>query len=151
LIDNLRDCYNSSLPENEYKYISQTTLNQIVLNLKYNVALTVKEKLHSNSELESILLYIDKNPTLPLSISHLAKKFNCSPSWIAHSFKKNLNISPSQYISRKKITYAQSLINMGIPPVQVAEMCSYINYTTFYRQYKKYLGLNPVQDRKTKN
>lgn len=147
IMDNVRDC-SSTFNEEEFIYILTTSLNQILLNLKYFSSHVVKEKIVSHSILEQILLFIDENPTLPLTISFLAEKFNLSQSWIAHSFKNVLGVSPSQYINRKKIIYAQSLINMGIPPVQAAETCGYVNYTTFYRQYKKYLGVSPAQDAK---
>ena len=147
IMDNIRDnC--STFDKQEFDYICRTSLNQILLNLKHFSTQVLKEKVISRSILEKILLFIDENPTLPLTISYLSEKFNLSPSWIAHSFKKVLGVSPSQYINRKKITYAQSLINMGIPPVQAAEMCGYVNYTTFYRQYKKYLGISPAEDAK---
>lgn len=147
IFDNIRDTQ-YLVPQAEFEYFCTTALNQILLHLKYFSLPVVKEKTTANSTLEMILLYIDENPTLPLTISSLSKTFNLSQSWIAHSFKKTLGISPSQYINRKKITYAQSLINMGTSPVQAADLCGYVNYTTFYRQYKKYLGASPAQDRK---
>lgn len=150
IMDNLRDCTTTFNLE-EFEYLRKTSLNQILLNLKHFSSFVTKEKIVSHSILEQILLFIDKNPALPLTIATLAQKFNVSQSWIAHSFKKMLGISPSQYINRKKITYAQSLIKMGTPPVQAAEMCGYVNYTTFYRQYKKYLDTSPAQDEKTAN
>ena len=147
IFDNLRAC-ESTFNEEDFACLVKTSLQQILLNLKYFSAPTIKEEEIQKSALEEILSYIDENPTLPLTIADLSKKFNLSESWIAHSFKKALGISPSQYINRKKIIYAQSLINMGIHPVQAAETCGYVNYTTFYRQYKKYLGVSPAEDAK---
>ena len=145
LFDNIRDCY-ATFNDKEFDYLSQTTVNQILLNLKHRALQVEKEKLSASSTLEKILLYIDENPTLPLTINHLSEVFNLSPSWIAHSFKDKLGTSPSQYINRKKITYARSLIAMGKSPVQAADACGYVNYTTFYRQYKKYLGVSPSDE-----
>ena len=147
ILDNIRES-SSVFSEAEFRYLTKTSLNHILLHLKHLSSHVVKEKIVSNSTLETILLYIDENPALPLTIASLSEKFNLSQSWIAHSFKKVLGVSPSQYINRKKIIYAQSLINMGISPVQAAEACGYVNYTTFYRQYKKYLGVSPAQDSK---
>ena len=147
IFENLQDCENV-FSEEDFACLVKTSLQQIILHLKYFSSHTVKEEVASKSTLEKILLYIDENPTLPLTIADLAKKFNLSESWIAHSFKKVLGISPSQYINRKKIFYAQSLIRMGMHPVQAAEACGYVNYTTFYRQYKKYLSVSPADDAK---
>lgn len=147
IFDNVRESSNLFTKE-EFAYVAKTSLNLILLHLKHFSSHALKEKNPSHSTLEKVLLYIDENPSLPLTIDTLSKKFNLSESWIAHSFKKMLGVSPSQYINRKKIIYAQSLINTGIHPVQVAEICGYVNYTTFYRQYKKYLGVSPAQDAK---
>lgn len=133
--------------EEDLEYLSITSLNHILLQLKYFSPVHIKDN-SGASMLEEILLYVDENLTLPLTITDLSKRFNVSESWIAHTFKKHLGVSPSQYINRKKIIYAQSLINKGVSPMQAAEDCGYLNYTTFYRQYKKYLGVSPAEDAK---
>lgn len=147
IFDYIRDC-SSTFTHEELMFLAKSALNTILMNVKYLENLAVKEKQVVNSTIEKILLYIDENPTMPLTISHLSQQFNLSESWIAHAFKKHLGTSPANYINRKKIFYAQSLIHMGMSPVQASETCSYINYTTFYRQYKKYLGVRPAQHKK---
>lgn len=147
IFDNVRESLEVFSKE-EFEYFSATSLNQVLLQLKYFSPHTEKETNGGSSTLESILLYIDENLASPLTIADLSKQFNLSESWIAHSFKKALGVSPSQYINRKKIIYAQSLIHKGIPPMQAAEECGYANYTTFYRQYKKHLGISPAEDTK---
>lgn len=147
IFDYARDCA-GTFDKNEYLYLAEGCLNNILTNVKYLQKPAPKEKEDVDSHLEKILLYIDEHPTLPLNIAHLSQLFNLSESWIAHAFKKHLGVSPAHYINRKKIVYAQSLIDMGMSPVQAAEACSYINYTTFYRQYKKYLGVGPSERRK---
>lgn len=147
IFDYIRDC-SPNFSHDELTYLARSALNTIFMNMRYLENHTVKEKQRVNSTLEQILLYIDENPTMPLNITVLSQHFNLSESWIAHAFKKHLGVSPANYINRKKIFYAQSLINMGMSPVQASEICSYINYTTFYRQYKKYLGVHPAKHKK---
>ncbi len=147
LLDYARDC-SSIFSQDELLHLAKSVLNEALTHIKYVGKQETKEKEHVDSNLEKILLYIDEHPTEVLNIAHLSKLFNLSESWIAHAFKKNLGISPANYINRKKIFYAQSLIDMGMSPVQAAEACSYINYTTFYRQYKKYLGSGPAEHKK---
>ncbi len=148
LFDYIRDC-SAFFSAQEREDLARDTINNILTNVKYLKQQETKENETVNSNLEKILLYIDEHPTMPLNVAHLSQLFNLSESWIAHAFKKELGVSPAYYINRKKIVYAQSLINMGMSPVQAAETCSYINYTTFYRQYKKYLGAGPAEHKKT--
>ena len=134
------------LDEEELLSFVRATIPLIVLHLKHIGKQTVKEKLPIHSTIQKILFYIDENPMQPLSLNSLSQTFYLSESHIAHLFKQHLNTSAAQYINRKKILYAQSLIHSGIMPAQVAEMCSYESYATFYRQYKKHLGVSPMYD-----
>ena len=146
IFDNLREGL-KVFSEEDFEYFCITSLNHVLLQLKYFTPAQIKDN-SGASILDDILLYVDENLALPLTIAELSERFNVSESWIAHTFKKHLGVSPSQYINRKKIIYAQSLINKGMSPMQAAEDCGYLNYTTFYRQYKKYLGISPAEDAK---
>ena len=146
IFDNIRDSL-EAFSEEELEYFCITSLNQIILHLKHFTPVHIQDN-GGVTMLDEILLYVDENLASPLTITDLSERFNVSESWIAHTFKKHLGVSPSQYVNRKKIVYAQSLINKGLSPMQAAEKCGYLNYTTFYRQYKKYLGVSPAEDAK---
>jgi AraC-like DNA-binding protein len=47
------------------------------------------------------------------------------------------------YIGKKRILYAETLLAEGMTPTEVAKECGYDTYTTFYRQYKKHTGRAP--------
>ena len=127
----------------EQFFISATT--DILLLLPY-IDNNAERKKNDNavcSTFDNILFYIDKNPDKPLSLALLSETFYLSESHISHLFKTKLNTSAMHYINRKKISYAHSLLVSGIPPIQVAEQCSFKNYSTFYRLYKKFFGTSP--------
>ncbi len=134
------------LGEEDFLRYLQNTLPLLVLHIKHIDKKTEKEKVPIHSTIQKILFYIDENPMQPLSLNSLAQTFYLSESHVAHLFKKHLNTSATQYINRKKILYAQSLITSGMMPAQVADICSYESYATFYRQYKKHLGVSPMHD-----
>ncbi len=121
----------------------KSTLPQILLFIKYLPNEKNIKPIRSDATLESILGYIDTHPEEPLTAEILSMKFYMSRSWIVHAFKKNLGISLMQYIQKKRVLYAESLIYSGITPTEAAKICKYENYSTFYRQYKKILGTSP--------
>lgn len=138
----------------ENKKDSNCIINQIKYSLKLvlvclnNLPNLAKGKpFTTNAVLSEILKYIDKNPEAEINSDNLSKKFFVSPSWITHTFRKMLGISLKQYVNHKKILYAQQLIVKGAKPTKVAEICSFDNYSTFYRLYKKYTGTIPVSDK----
>lgn len=128
---------------NQIKY----SLKLVLIYLK-NLPKTAKEKPSStNVALSEILKFIDKNPEMQINAEYLSKKFFVSSSWITHNFRKILGISLKQYVNHKKILYAQKLISKGTKPTKVAEICSFDNYSTFYRLYKKYTQNLPIKDK----
>ena len=100
-----------------------------------------------NPVLKEMLHYIDQHPEQALTAEQLAERFYVSTSWIVHIFRRYLGISLMQYIRKKRILYAQSLIRAGTAPTEVATCCRYENYATFYRQYKAVLGYAPNEDK----
>lgn len=123
-------------------------LNLIFLYLKFDDRQEADPSDAIHPLLSDILRYIDENLRSPLSVRELSDKFFISPSWLTHAFQKHLHIGVMQYITRKKILYAQSLIRSGTPPTEAAKTCALDNYSTVYRQYKRYLGIQPKNDRR---
>lgn len=121
----------------------QSALPQILLFIKYLPDKKSIQPIRSDATLESILQYIDTHPEEPLTAESLSMRFYMSRSWIVHAFKNHLGISLMQYIQKKRVLYAESLIYSGVNPTEVAKICNYESYSTFYRQYKKILGVSP--------
>ena len=96
-----------------------------------------------DDRLKNVLDHIDSHPAENITLGQISDKFYLSPSWLAHMFKKRMGISLMQYASRKRMLYAEQLIKAGTPPTTAAEICGFDNYSTFYRQYKKALGISP--------
>ena len=102
--------------------------------------------IRKNNTLDTILRYIDTHPWEKISAASLSAQFYMSSSWIVHTFQRELGISLMQYVSKKRILYAQSRIKEGISPTEAAKECSYDSYVTFYRQYKRILLCSPHDD-----
>ena len=96
--------------------------------------------------LTDILRFIEQHPNVPMDISSISERYFVSRSWLEHTFRNQMGMSVTQYIRVKKILYAQALIQNGLPPTLAAQYCSYDNYSTFYRNYKKILLHSPEQD-----
>ena len=112
---------------------------------------TAKEikPIKSNKLLDEILKYIDERPTEKITVQQLSDVFFMSKSWIVHTFRNQLDISIMDYVNKKRMIYAQTLIANGLTPTQACEQCNFSDYSTFYRQYKKFLASMPKNDKKT--
>lgn len=119
---------------------------EVLIALKYAPVDPVSRPMRRNDALADILRYIDEHPNDPLRAQVLADRFFVSRSWIEHIFRDQLGITVQQYVSKKRILYAQGLIKGGLSPTLTAEQCHYDNYATFYRNYKKILQRSPEED-----
>lgn len=102
----------------------------------------------TNKIIEQIVNYIDEHPTDKITAELLSKLFFVSTSSIIHSFKQHFGVSLMNYVNKKRMLYAQRLITGGFTPAEVSEKLNFLDYSTFYRQYKKFLGVSPKNVRK---
>lgn len=130
----------------EFNYYKKVSLELILLYLKYDQSEKKLPARTFNTTLDKILQYIDENIETPITADILSKTFFVSTSWIVHTFQKKLNTSVKKYINEKKILHAQTLIRRGCSAMKAAELCSFINYSTFFRLYKQFLGNEPSAD-----
>lgn len=127
----------------ELELLLEHAVGKLLLYLKHLPDDTGLEPIRMNGALEQILRYIDENLSEKLTADTLATRFFVSSSWITHTIKETLGLSLMQYISKKRMLYAEMLLRNGLTPTEVAKECGYDTYTTFYRQYKKHTGRAP--------
>ena len=102
-----------------------------------------------NSENEIICRaqqYISTHIREKLSVPHVAKMVDVSPSYMTALFHKNLQISPGEYIRRIKIQESKQMIREG--NMNFTEIANALHYSTvhhFSRQFKDKVGFTPTE------
>lgn len=96
-----------------------------------------------DSQVESLLRYINHNLTADLSIETLARKYYLSKYHMMRKFKEETGYTIHSYIISKRLLMARTLISQGTPVVKAAHMSGFTDYTTFSRAYKKQFGAPP--------
>lgn len=61
-------------------------------------------------------------------------------------FRRAMGATVMEYLSHKRVTYAQQLLINGLPAAQTAEAAGFGDYTSFYRHYVKHFGRSPNRD-----
>lgn len=150
-IDNVFSALINAGNENEYseddmRYLITQNIGIILAHLKYLQAKEYVTPASTNQFINSILDYVDQNITKLINVNTLSKVFFKSPSTISHCFAKEMKYPIQQYILNKKIVYAQTLIQHGATPTSVALELSFKDYSTFFKAYKRILGVKPTED-----
>lgn len=99
----------------------------------------------SDSQVEQLLKYINRNLAEDLSIDHLAERFFFSKYHMMRKFKEETGYTIHSYIVSKRLLQARTLISQGIPVMKAARQSGFQDYTTFVRAYKKQFGTVPTQ------
>ncbi|PJG86069.1 AraC family transcriptional regulator [Conservatibacter flavescens] len=93
--------------------------------------------------------YIEQHYTQALSVDHIAHYFNISPSYLSHLFKRESKFPLMQYVNRRRIGEAQSLLmTTKYSITQIALMVGYENINYFSTAFTKMLGITPTQYRR---
>lgn len=102
-----------------------------------------KKAYSSDTQVEQLLKYINRNLSENLSIDQLAERFFLSKYHMMRKFKNETGYTIHNYITSKRLLMARSLISQGIPVMKAAQASGFHDYTTFVRAYKKQFGKAP--------
>ena len=102
-----------------------------------------KKTYSSDTQVEQLLKYINRNLSENLSIDQLANRFFFSKYHMMRKFKNETGYTIHNYITSKRLLMARSLISQGMPIMKAALASGFRDYTTFVRAYKKQFGKAP--------
>jgi AraC-like DNA-binding protein len=94
--------------------------------------------------------YIDEHFRESLTLQDLGKALHASPYYLAHVFKEVSGYSPMQYLTRRRIGEAQTLlVTTELPIARIAEMVGYETQNYFNLQFSKHVGMPPRKFRQS--
>ena len=88
--------------------------------------------------------YIDRHFAEEFSLQQMADALHVSPYYLAHVCKEATGYSPLQYVLRRRIGEAQTLlITTDLPVTRIAARVGYDNPSHFNAQFSKAVGMPP--------
>ncbi|WP_154857223.1 AraC family transcriptional regulator [Cyclobacterium xiamenense] len=132
----------------EKDLIASLALKELLIRLSQTQARDLLEKTyrsHSDSNrLAHVVHFIKTNIREEISVDQLSEKACMSKAHFSRSFKKELGISPSEYILDQRLTLAANYLKQGVSQVQeVCFMSGFNNVTYFIRAFKNRFGKTP--------
>ena len=141
----LVDFYYETFTKEDLGEALEHLISEIIMCLSYKS----KEEpdrsraVESNTLIAEITSYIAKNLDRELNAEVISKHMNFSRSYVQNQFSKVMGIGLKQYINQKKIYASHADIQNGLSPNQAAQKYRFEDYSSFFRQYKKILGISP--------
>lgn len=143
----------SMLAEYEQKQTSwQTVVGNSLTNLIIKMLRKTELGLGKN-ELDgiwqSLSSYIDENLDTRLTLSALAEKCFYNPSYFSRVFKEKFGVSLTEYITRRRLMHAITLLSETDLPVEViGERVGFSDKNSLYHAFSRYLGTTPGEYRR---
>ena len=98
------------------------------------------------------LEYVDRNYADPIKASDLAKTCNMSETHFRRVFDEAINMSPMDYLNLVRIQKACMIMNKTDHSMEVvASECGFTTFSTFNRNFRKFLNTSPYQWKKNKD
>ncbi len=117
--------------------------------------LTLTSNVHERPVPEQAVLgrrikeYIDQHYAEPVTLQDIGEALYLSPYYVSHVFKEMSGYSPMQYLLRRRIGEAQTLlITTELPVGQISELVGYETQSYFNLQFTKHVGMPPSKYRK---
>ncbi|NCA98334.1 MAG: AraC family transcriptional regulator [Clostridia bacterium] len=130
--------------------IAQQSLAVLLLLIRNLSQSQIMEPPLTEPELgQQIKAYIDQNYPDDLTLAAIAEVFHINPYYLSHLFKEQIGFSPMQYLIRRRIGEAQSLLIHSDRPVKdIATAVGFNHLNNFHNSFQKMVGMAPGRYRK---
>lgn len=100
---------------------------------------------------ENVKAYIEEHLNEDINLTRLSSHIYVSSFHIIHTFKKEMGISPIQYLILKRMEKAKELLTVTDKTVaEISSQVGYANANYFNMLFKKTVGISPGRYRKAK-
>lgn len=129
------------------------SLLSILLDLTgRHVAVENRQELKTEILAHRIRNYIDQHFAEELTLQQLSETLHVSKYYMSHVFKAVLGCSPMQYVLRRRIGEAQSLLmETDYSATQIGVMTGFGNPSYFNAIFTRTIGISPLKYRLTRN
>jgi len=143
LFDRLFEAYTTAPPIRESLTVKGLTLQ--ILDLVFDELRQVNEDTTANVH-PAVLqarAFIDRYYRDPLNLADIASACGLSPSHLGFLFRTQCNLSPTEYLLRRRIRAARLLLARGAQAKAVAQDTGFGTPQYFSRVFKQRVGITP--------
>jgi len=110
-----------------------------------NVASESANCVTEDTLINRVLAYVNFHCKEDICVQDIADHFRVHRSYLLHRFKKKMGVSLWNYVILRRINLFNNSLADGVSLEEAAYRVGFSNYSNFFRLYKKYMGLTPLE------
>ena len=143
----IKECMSTSITKDA---LADLTLQELLVRIIQAQTIKSIENPDStnatNTPISYVIEYIERNLNEDISLKKLSSISSMSTTSLYRFFKRELGMSPIEFILKEKVKCAKKLLkNPGIQINEVCYLSGFENANYFSRLFKKYEGITPKQ------
>lgn len=147
ILSNMLDEYNKEQPG--FLEVIRSELIRLIILTMRKIYIDNTKKSENESICRFITGYVGKNYMNSITLSEICQKMNYSLPYISSKFKKDFNMTFTQYLQTVRIEHSRRLLaNTSMSISDIAQSVGYSDTKTFYSLFKRYTGYSPLRFRK---
>ena len=107
-----------------------------------------KTKAVDNKIVNNVIAYINQNFQYEISLEEIAKEFYVDKFYISRLFKEYVGVTVWNYVIFRRISAFNDLIRVNTPIEEAYLRVGFLNYSNFFRLYKKHMNMTPSEYKK---
>ncbi|WP_286969349.1 AraC family transcriptional regulator [Flavobacterium sp. UBA4854] len=142
----IKECMSTSITKDIFADLTLKELLIRIIQTQTVKSLNEGKFIENNNPITEVTEYIKQNLKENISLKSLSEKACMSTTSFYRFFKRELGMSPIEYILNEKIKCAKNLLKN--PSLQINEVCYLAGFEDanyFIRLFKKYEGITPKQ------
>lgn len=99
--------------------------------------------------MQNLLTELDRTYAEPFSLQALAARYHVSAGCLSSHFRRQVGMSPMQYVTLSRLNHARTLLrSTDLSVMEIAMQCGYADMSNFICRFRRQYGMTPLQFRK---
>lgn len=124
-------------------YVSESCIIMILNELRIKLTDALPAVMIQKELVHRVIIYLNENFRNNPSLEEISAKFFVSKYYLSHKFKEYTKTTIHNYILMKKINLAKELLQKGVSPQEISNICGFSTYANFYKAFKERTGVSP--------
>lgn len=133
-------------PSEKFNVIIRHLFNLIMIyeGNEMTSTLTESQQTQLSKQINAALYFIDNHFHLKITTEQMAEVAELSPNYFIAMFKRELDETPNQYLTKRRMEHAHWLLEVsGLTVKKIAHECGYLSSSHFSTKFSDFYGYSP--------